>query len=488
MFCHCAPRRQGGCRAEVSLERFEPASGPAQLPTRSSRRPEAPIRNSPGVSQSSPSSRRTRSAYSSAWARVRTPPATLIPTRSPVRSWNARTAATMARTASGVAGPALPVEDFTKSAPPAHAARAAAPTRSGEPSSAVSRMTLRGRAPAISRSMATSSRARSRRSSRTSRRSNTTSSSSGSAAMARRASASRSSSGAEASGNPPPTVATLTYVPSSARLATETCSGNTTSAATPCSAPRAHRFRTSSAVSSPRRAVRSRQRNRISTSVATTEFLRNGDAAAHPVGVVARQVTTEQQVVAGRAERERRRARGPRGNRDLPGHRAVVQSLLRVLHELLDAARSEDELVVDGIGVADHEPHGGAGGERQMGDGEVRVVDGDVDGADAGAPAGVREAEAHQGGGGPEDRRHPHQHQNLPHSAVRIRLRCAAPTISNRPNTVRPTQRGQRFVEPGADVDAGATSPASTGEGLYRPLGSTARSYVSAAALDCTWM
>src|ERR1039458_78356 len=89
---------------------------------------------------------------------VRTPPATLTPTRRPVASAKSRTAASITSATGGVAaGDTLPVEVLMKSAPDSMASHDARATLSSVDSSPVSRITLRWAGPDASRTARISS-------------------------------------------------------------------------------------------------------------------------------------------------------------------------------------------------------------------------------------------------------------------------------------------------------------------------------------------
>src|SRR5437870_13398451 len=86
----------------------------------------------------------------------------------------------------------------------------------------------------------------------------------------------------------------------------------------------------------------------------------------------------------GTTERVRRRADGACRDRDLTWNRAVMGKMRRVLHMVLDPLAPQDELVLDGIGVADHEPHRGSIREGEVGRMEGGPSDRHVDRADVG--------------------------------------------------------------------------------------------------------
>ena len=86
------------------------------------------MRNRSGVSHASPSVSATTTRYWIACLDLRTPPATLTPTRRPVWAWNSRAASIMQRATGRVAPvPILPVEVLMKSAPAAIARHAGLP-------------------------------------------------------------------------------------------------------------------------------------------------------------------------------------------------------------------------------------------------------------------------------------------------------------------------------------------------------------------------
>src|ERR1035438_8726029 len=207
---------------------------------------------------------------------VRTPPATLTPTRRPVTSAKSRTAASITSATWGVAaGDTLPVEVLMKSAPDSMASHDARATLSSVDSSPVSRITLRWAGPDASRTARISSHTCPYRPERNAPRSMTMSTSSAPAATASATSASLTASEARPDGNAVATEATRTWRPASspwskapwskALRATGTRSGYTQTAATGGTAGSAgsgwrafaHSPRTLPGVSAPSSVVRS---------------------------------------------------------------------------------------------------------------------------------------------------------------------------------------------------------------------------------------
>jgi hypothetical protein len=89
---------------------------------------------------------------------VRTPPATLTPTRRPVAAAKSRAADSMTRATAGVAaGCIFPVEVLMKSAPASITSQEARDTLSSVTSSPVSKITFRCASPQASRTARTSS-------------------------------------------------------------------------------------------------------------------------------------------------------------------------------------------------------------------------------------------------------------------------------------------------------------------------------------------
>src|SRR5499427_1867055 len=197
---------------------------------------------------------------------VRTPPATLTPTRRPVASAKSRAADSITSAPGGVAaGVTLPVEVLMKSAPASMASQAARAVLSRVASSPVSRITLRCAVPHASRTARTSSYTCAYRPARNAPRSMTMSTSSAPAFTASATSASLTASEARPDGNAVATEATATPLPASSARARATRSGYTQTAATGGTAGSAgsgrsalaHSPRTFPGVSAPSSVVRS---------------------------------------------------------------------------------------------------------------------------------------------------------------------------------------------------------------------------------------
>jgi len=103
----------------------------------------------------------------------------------------------------------------------------------------------------------------------------------------------------------------------------------------------------------------------------------NCDLSSHPVCIVRRQMASDDQV-AGFRERVDGRARGARRHGDLTRNDAVAcmgPSLVSILIGLV----AEEELVIDGIVIANDEANRGPGGELERSRIEARVIDVDGD-------------------------------------------------------------------------------------------------------------
>ena len=211
--CRCPPSVDREVVGALSSGRSAPCR------SASARRSAASTRRSgtaPASSTSGPSVSCSSTRYWIACFDARTPPATLTPTARPVWPWKSRAASIMHSAFGRVAlTPILPVDVLMKSAPAAMASTDARRIASYEPSSPVSRITLRCAAPAASFDATISSNACGYRPARKAERFSTMSISSAPAATTSRISASRASSGPEAAGNEPATLATCTPVPRS---------------------------------------------------------------------------------------------------------------------------------------------------------------------------------------------------------------------------------------------------------------------------------
>ena len=94
---------------------------------------------------------------------------------------------------------------------------------------------------------------------------------------------------------------------------------------------------------------------------------------------MAGEVAAEQQAAAGGPNRYVVTAVAPGRDRDLAGTVAVV-ALGAPLVDVLDRLVADDQLVGDGVGVAEHEPDGLAGADVQLVQREAGVVHGELDG------------------------------------------------------------------------------------------------------------
>src|SRR4051794_25415941 len=99
----------------------------------------------------------------------------------------------------------------------------------------------------------------------------------------------------------------------------------------------------------------------------------------HAVGVMTREMARE--LPPGREpirKGERRLYRGPGRRRDL-ARSCAVRGLRPLLVDLLHLGVADEELMVDRIGVRDHEPDSLAGRDLERGHVEVREMDRHVD-------------------------------------------------------------------------------------------------------------
>src|SRR4051794_11314495 len=159
------------------------------------------------------------------------------------------------------------------------------------------------------------------------------------------------------------------------------------------------------------------------------------DLASHAIGEVARQVARHHDGAA-LVEVVARLGRGARRDGDLARLRGVVR-LGAPLVPSMDGGVADDELVVDGVRVADDEPHGRALDHLQPGGPEAAVVELQLDrhrpppeGALGGVVVAPHEDEPQRG-------HHQDEHRR-PHGAAAARRRprtATAPTAVATPST-----------------------------------------------------
>ena len=206
------------------------------------------------------------------------------------------------------------------------------------------------------------------------------------------------------------------------------------------------------------------------------------DRSTHPVGVVAREMASEdRRTMAGR-EGVRRDPRRQGRDGHLSGLRRVM-CLGPEFMDRLDLLVPHEEFVVDRIGVLHDEAHGFAGGDVDLVRIERRMVDRDADGAEVLGGAG-RAARRDRHGRCEQERHAHHESMRLPHADDPVLRRFAIHPAENAVPTSRAsTTTVSRVV--GSSVGAlisRRANPAATGSGWPYPLASIARSCVSRPA------